>query len=171
MKRRAFFGASLGAGAAAAGLSCSGEQGGRTAAPPESTVTDNGTLAGKTLQELREEHRFWLFDDYLPFYHEHVVDHEYGGFKCNTDRDGTNLNANKRTWYEGRGIWVHSYLNNKVKQDPEYVDIARCGRLLAPDLGRLSDRRNLYLYRLPLLLLDHHHLAEPELHGIPLRSG
>ncbi len=125
MKRRAFFGTSLGAGAAAAGLSCSNEQGGQPASSPESTVTDNGRLAGKTLDELREEHRFWLFDDYLPFYHKYVVDHEYGGFKCNTDRDGTNLNANKRTWYEGRGIWVHSYLNNKVKQDPQYVDIAR----------------------------------------------
>lgn len=25
------------------------------------------SLAGKTLKELREEYRFWLFDDFLPF--------------------------------------------------------------------------------------------------------
>ena len=55
---------------------------------------------------------------------KYVVDHKYGGFMCNTDRDGTNITQNKTAWYEGRGIWVYSFLYNKLKKDPEYLEIA-----------------------------------------------
>jgi len=125
MKRRAFIGTSIGTGALAAGIpGCSGERQTQTteAAAP---VTMNGRLAGKTLEELREEHRYWLFDDFLPFMDKFVVDHEYGGFMCNTDREGKNITTNKRTWFEGRGIWVYSYLFNNVSDDRQYLDIAR----------------------------------------------
>jgi len=124
MKRRSFLGATVGTGALAAGLSC-GTEPAAVKSPAETTVTDNGTLAGKTLEELREEYRYWLFDDFLPFLDKYVIDHEYGGFMCTTDRDGTNINTNKRTWYEGRGIWVYSYLYNNVKPDPAYLEVAR----------------------------------------------
>ncbi len=122
MKRRAFFGT---AGVAAAGLSCGSAALNMTAAPQATSVTDDGMLAGKTLEELREEHRYWLFDDYLPFHDKFCVDREYGGFTAFLDRDGTKVNTNKSTWYEGRGIWVMSYLNNAVRADPDYVNIAR----------------------------------------------
>ncbi len=118
MKRRSF----LSTAAALPALSCSGggETGTGGTAPPAAA-----TLAGKTLAELREEHRYWLFDDFLPFMDRHVVDHEYGGFMCNTDRDGTNLSGDKRGWYEGRGIWVYSFLYNNFTQDPKHLEIAR----------------------------------------------
>lgn len=121
MKRRNFFGAAAAASALTAGAGCSGEQ------QKTSSVADSGgmKLAGKTLEELREEHRYWLIDDYLPFESAHVFDHEYGGFMCNTDRDGTNLTQNKRTWYEGRGIWVHSHYYNTVEKDPKHLEMAK----------------------------------------------
>ncbi len=90
------------------------------------TVDDSaGQLAGMTLEELREEHRHWLFDDFLPFMDRYVVDHEYGGFMCTVDRDGTRISGDKRTWYEGRGIWVYSFLFNRIDPNPAYLDIAR----------------------------------------------
>ncbi len=124
MKRRQFFGTGALAGAAAAGLSCAQQAPEQTSAGPSAT-DNNGHLAGKTLVELREEHRYWLYEDYLPFLDKYVIDSEYGGFMCNTDRDGTNLNKDKRTWFEGRGIWVASYFNNKVEKNPHQVEIAR----------------------------------------------
>ena len=123
MKRRKFLGVSAGTGAFAAGLSCTREPVEKIS--PASLVTDNGILAGKTLEQLRDEYRYWLFEDYLPFLDKHVIDHEYGGFMCNTDRDGTNLDKNKRTWYEGRGIWVYSFLYNEVDPDPNHLEVAR----------------------------------------------
>ena len=56
---------------------------------------------------------------------KYVIDHELGGFMCTVDRDGTQQNSNKRTWYEGRGTWVYSYLYNKIDQNPKYIEIAQ----------------------------------------------
>ena len=82
-------------------------------------------LAGRTLEALRKEYQFWLFEDFLPFVDKFVVDHEHGGFMCEADRDGTNLSGKKRTWYEGRGIWVYSFLYNELDASPTYLEIAR----------------------------------------------
>lgn len=120
MKRRSFLAASACSGAALTAL------GGCTEQSPGKQMTDSTrSLAGYSLEELRELYRYDLFDDYMPFIYEHVVDHEYGGFMCNTDRDGRNITGNKRTWFEGRGIWVCSHLYNTLDPDPKHVAIAR----------------------------------------------
>lgn len=76
------------------------------------------------IKSLQNEYSQYLFRDYLPFVHQHVVDHESGGFMCHTNSEGNNLSTHKRSWYDGRGIWVYSYLYNHFGQDPEYLDIA-----------------------------------------------
>jgi len=106
------------AGAAAAGGLINGHESALAAAG------NPGNLAGKTLKELREEYRYWLFDDFLPFMDKYVIDHELGGFMCAVDRDGTQINSGKRAWYEGRGIWVYSFLYNNVAREQKYLDIA-----------------------------------------------
>ena len=90
----------------------------------DNSVTKIDKLAGQTPEQLLEQYRYYLFDDFLPFMDKHVVDHEYGGFMCNTDRDGTKINTNKSARYEGRGLWVYSFLYNKLKKDPKYLEIA-----------------------------------------------
>ena len=80
---------------------------------------------GLAFAQLRAQYHADLFDDFLPFMERHVIDHEYGGFMCNTDRDGTNLNKNKTAWYEGRGIWVYSFLYNHVAKEQKYLEVAR----------------------------------------------
>ena len=128
MNRRAFLGSAAGTTAAATGLNgCSDGQQvpAQTSQRKKTVLDDNGKIGGKTLQELRERYRYDLLDDYIPFLYKHVVDHEYGGFMCNTDRDGTNLTTNKRAWYEGRGTWVSSFLYNKIDTDPKHLEIVR----------------------------------------------
>jgi N-acylglucosamine 2-epimerase len=120
MKRRAFMGVAAATGAAAAWTG-----GTKRIGATESRVTHSGgKLAGMTLEELREEHRHWMLDDFVPFMDKFVVDHDLGGFMCTVDRDGTRLSSTKRTWYEGRGIWTYSHLYNKVEQNPKYLEIA-----------------------------------------------
>jgi N-acylglucosamine 2-epimerase len=116
MNRRSFWGTMAGSAALLAG---------------NTTIPDNAEaaassmkIAGKTLPELREEHRYWLFNDFLPFMDKFVIDHELGGFMCTADRDGTQINSDKRGWYEGRGIWVYSYLYNKLAKEQKYLDVA-----------------------------------------------
>jgi len=81
-------------------------------------------IAGYTPGELLEQYHSFLFEDFLPFMEKHVIDHDLGGFLWNTDRSGKNITTNKRTWYDGRGIWVYSFLYNNLKQDPSYLETA-----------------------------------------------
>lgn len=82
-------------------------------------------FAGLSLRDLKERYRRYLFDDFLPFMEKHVIDHEEGGFMCNTDYTGEHVNENKSTWYEGRGIWVYAFLYNNLAREQKYLDVAR----------------------------------------------
>lgn len=79
----------------------------------------------KYLLELQKLYREYLFQDFLPYMDAHIVDKKQGGFLCHTDRKGYNVSTHKRTWYDGRGIWVYSFLYKNFKKDTTYLDIAR----------------------------------------------
>jgi len=98
-----------------------------TAAAPAAAAAGNQRTITLALpfDKLRSQYHHDLFDDFLPFMERHVIDHEYGGFMCNTDRDGTNLDKNKTAWYEGRGIWVYSFLYNHLAKEKKYLEVAR----------------------------------------------
>jgi N-acylglucosamine 2-epimerase len=82
-------------------------------------------LARLSLSELRARYHAELFETYLPFWDRYGIDHKYGGFMCVLDHDGTLVNGNKFHWFQGRGIWVYSFLYNYFRKDPHYLDIAR----------------------------------------------
>ena len=82
-------------------------------------------IAGFRPENLLKVYRHYLFEDFLPFMDQYVVDHEHGGFKWNTDRSGNNITTNKRTWYDGRGIWVYSFLYNNFQKSESYLATAR----------------------------------------------
>lgn len=75
--------------------------------------------------QLRDLYRRDLFDDFLPFLDRYVIDREYGGFLCNTGFDGTRADTYKSPLFEGRGIWVYSYLYTHFGRDSRYLDVAR----------------------------------------------
>ncbi len=73
------------------------------------------------LADLREQYRSDLFDDYVPFWRTSGFDFELGGFMCAVADDGTQLNTEKSMWYQGRGLWTHSFLYNHFGGD-EHLD-------------------------------------------------
>ena len=81
--------------------------------------------AGFTLKELRDQYRGYLFAEFLPFMDKYVIDHEHGGFMCNTDHHGNRVNENKLSWFEGRGTWVYSFLYNNLAREEKYLEVAR----------------------------------------------
>ncbi len=81
-------------------------------------------LAGMTLKVLRDRYRKDLFERYLPFMDRYGIDHDLGGFTCTLDHDGTLVHTDKHMWYQGRGLWVYSYLYNHFGGD-QYLEIAR----------------------------------------------
>ncbi|MCE5308450.1 MAG: AGE family epimerase/isomerase [Acidobacteriales bacterium] len=77
------------------------------------------------LEQLQKQYKQDLFDDCIPFLDKYVVDRVYGGFLCNTDRDGSHLSERKETWFEGRGIWVYSFLYRNFGGSKEHLELAR----------------------------------------------
>ena len=124
MNRRKFLGSSLGAAAMAPELRATiAAQKKRALQIPEIRRTDR--LAGATLLQLRDRYKSDLFKDFLPFMERHVIDEQYGGFMCNADHHGKRFNQNKLSWFEGRGIWVYSFLYNNLVREEKYLDVAR----------------------------------------------
>lgn len=81
-------------------------------------------LADLSIKNLLDKYRADLFDSYLPYLSKYAVDFEYGGFMCNAYPNGSRIDTNKRAWYEGRGLWVYSFLYNRIDKNPVYLDIA-----------------------------------------------
>jgi N-acylglucosamine 2-epimerase len=84
------------------------------------------TLAGLTLEQLHERYRKELFNRFLPAMESLCIDHESGGFMCDADISARKMiTTNKKTWYQGRGIWVYSFLYNNFEKNQRYLEIAK----------------------------------------------
>ena len=137
MKRRDFFGlTSAGAALILAGCGPRGSDGGRPDAasstagfvphaplPVPETPAARFSLA--ELRQIKRQYEYDLYEDFLPFMDKFVIDHENGSFMCTADRDGTLLSTDKSAWFTGRGIWVYSYLFNRLTRDPKHLEVAR----------------------------------------------
>jgi N-acylglucosamine 2-epimerase len=73
---------------------------------------------------IRDQYKRDLFNDFLPFHDRFVIDHKYGGFLCSVRPNGERVSDAKPTWYQGRGLWVYSFLYNNFARDQKYLDTA-----------------------------------------------
>lgn len=98
---------------------------------------------------MRAQYRRDLFEDYLPFHERFVNDDQFGGFLCSVRPNGERVSDQKRTWFEGRGIWVYSFLYNHLAREQKYLDIAeRSVRLMARTRPASPDEfRPIYITR------------------------
>ncbi|MFA5243798.1 MAG: AGE family epimerase/isomerase [Pedobacter sp.] len=77
------------------------------------------------LIELRSKYHSELFDKFLPNMDKLIIDHDIGGFMCDIDnKKGKLLSTKKRAWFEGRGIWLYSFLYNHFGNNPTYLEVA-----------------------------------------------
>lgn len=84
-----------------------------------------GEIAGNTLQELADNYRERIFRQYLPFWEKGGYDKVNGGFMCELNDDGSVVNDEKYIWYQGRAIWVYSYLYNNISREDKYLETAK----------------------------------------------
>lgn len=84
-------------------------------------------LGGMTLQELLDHHRNYLKNTYIPNW-DRAVDLKYGGFS-NVAIPGREPKFDKKGMYfQGRAIWMFSYLYNHITHDKKHLDAAIRGR-------------------------------------------
>ncbi|MBN2216964.1 MAG: AGE family epimerase/isomerase [Pirellulales bacterium] len=81
-------------------------------------------IAGMSLTGLRNDYHDRLFRQYLPYWEHGAIDRRHGGIICELNVDGSVSNSVKNIWYQGRGIWVYSFLHNQFGGDPKWRDTA-----------------------------------------------
>lgn len=79
------------------------------------------------LDDLIVCYRDGLLNDTLPFWLDHCLDHEHGGYTTALDRDGTLLDTDKSVWVQGRFAWLLSTLCNEVEPRQEWRAAAKLG--------------------------------------------
>lgn len=75
-------------------------------------------------KELAAQYKSELLDKVMPFWMEHSIDHEFGGFFTCLERDGEVFDTDKFIWLQGREVWMLSTLYNKVEKRQEWLDAA-----------------------------------------------
>lgn len=81
-------------------------------------------------QEIKLYHEIYekeLFDYVVPFWLNHSLDRENGGYFSLLERDGTVFDTDKYAWMQGREIWMFSKLCSVYGTRQEWVDAARLG--------------------------------------------
>ena len=97
----------------------------RTITPRVNPNAAKAKLAGLSLPDLRRRIHDELFQVFLPLWDTHGVDHERGGVMCGLDYDGTLAHTDKLLWFQGRAVWIYSFLYNHFGKDPRHLEIAR----------------------------------------------
>ncbi|MGF1590838.1 MAG: AGE family epimerase/isomerase [Pleurocapsa sp.] len=94
-------------------------------------------------ESLAELYKTTLLDNVLPFWSQHSVDWEYGGYFTCLDREGNVYDTDKFIWLQNRQIWTYSMLYNRLSQKSTWLDIARNGVEFLAKHGR-DDKGNWY---------------------------
>ncbi len=78
-------------------------------------------------KKLSKQYLSGLVDDVIPFWQNHSLDTECGGFFTCLNRDGSVYDTDKFMWLQGREVWTFSMLYNRFEQRSEWLDIAKHG--------------------------------------------
>lgn len=89
--------------------------------------------------KLAKQYKSELLDNVIPFWMEHSLDEEFGGYFTCLDRDGRVFDTDKFIWLQGREVWMFSSLYNKVEQKKEWLDCAILGAEFLEKYGHDGD--------------------------------
>lgn len=81
----------------------------------------------------------YLNDNVIPFWLDHSIDREDGGFYTCLDREGKCYDTDKFMWLQHRQVWTFSMLYNNFEADPAYLNVARGGADFLMKHGRDND--------------------------------
>jgi N-acylglucosamine 2-epimerase len=92
--------------------------------------------------ELVNQYKSALLDDVLPFWLNHSLDREYGGYFTCLDRQGHVFDTDKFMWLQNRQVWMFSTLYNQLPDLPqreEWLAVAAHGATFLAAHGRDSE--------------------------------
>jgi N-acylglucosamine 2-epimerase len=77
-----------------------------------------------------------LLNSVIPFWTQHSIDKEYGGFFTCLNREGEVYDTDKFVWLQCRQVWTYSMIYQKVRPDTEWLSIAENGAAFLKKFGR-----------------------------------
>ena len=86
-----------------------------------------------------------LLEDTLPFWINHCVDREHGGFLFGMGRQGDIINSDKPIWIQARFAWLLATLYNTVEPREEWLELAKHGIDFVRKHGFDKDGRMFFL--------------------------
>ncbi|MEM6403437.1 MAG: AGE family epimerase/isomerase [Cyanobacteria bacterium P01_D01_bin.116] len=94
-------------------------------------------------QQLAQLYKNTLLNDILPFWEQHSVDWEKGGYFTCLDRTGKVFDTDKFIWLQNRQVWLFSMLYNQLEKREDWLKIAANGTNFLAEKGR-DDEGNWY---------------------------
>ena len=86
--------------------------------------------------KLAELYRNTLLDNVIPFWEQHSIDWERGGYFTCLDREGKVYDTDKFIWLQNRQLWTFSLFYNQLKAKSEWLQIAKNGADFLAENGR-----------------------------------
>ena len=87
-------------------------------------------------QQLAQLYKNTLLNDVLPFWEQHSVDWEKGGYFTCLDRTGKIFDTDKFIWLQNRQVWLFSMLCNQLEKREDWLKIAANGANFLAENGR-----------------------------------
>ncbi|MFO7637609.1 MAG: AGE family epimerase/isomerase, partial [Clostridia bacterium] len=84
-------------------------------------------MKGFQAKKLHQLYRDQLLNDCIPFWLDHSLDRENGGYFTCLDQKGKVYSTDKPVWFQGRGLWLYAKLCNTYGIRDEWLDAARLG--------------------------------------------
>jgi N-acylglucosamine 2-epimerase len=86
-------------------------------------------------KKLSEQYKTELLDNVMPFWLDHSLDKESGGFFTCLDREGNVFDTDKFIWLQAREVYMFASMYNKVEKNPVWLEAAEHGASFLLDHG------------------------------------
>ena len=77
--------------------------------------------------QIEEQYRTALLEDVIPFWQNHSLDEDAGGYFSCLDRKGRVYDTDKFVWLQARQAWMFAALYNRVEKRKRWLEISRHG--------------------------------------------
>lgn len=75
-------------------------------------------------QQLAEQYKSELLHNIVPFWLNHSIDEDDGGYLTCLNRDGSVYDTDKFIWLQARQVWLFSMLYNKIEKKSQWLECA-----------------------------------------------
>jgi N-acylglucosamine 2-epimerase len=77
--------------------------------------------------QLEDQYRTALYEDVVPFWENHSLDRELGGYFSCLDRQGGVYDTDKFIWLQARQAWMFAVLYNRIEKKKRWLEVSRHG--------------------------------------------